>query len=237
MISGISTPTQRICLSSDHLLDQDSNKLTFDLLLTFLTSRLKIFFNNRKMAMNNNSLGTQIPTFGNRIQVSLDRAVADDLAAETTLRALRQELANVQRQLEEFLLGTNHSKAEIAAARSEVAEATANRDRAVVDWRITAEVLQTAESNFRQAFLPIAPPLQAPQVVPQAMPVAAPQEPRQSFVQLNYLRCTEQGNKSISDSRLFFRQSMDRLSLTDVPFRKWIPYLLTFMNETDRIWA
>jgi hypothetical protein len=30
---------------------------------------------------------------------------------------------------------------------------------------------------------------------------------------------------------------MDRLSLTDVPFRKWVPYLLTFMNETDRIWA
>jgi hypothetical protein len=107
----------------------------------------------------------------------------------------------------------------------------------LVDWRITAEVLQTAEANFRQASLPIAPPLQAPQVVPQVMPVAAPQEPRQSFVQLNYLRCTEQGNKSIADSRLFFRQSMDRLSLTDVPYRKWVPYLLTFMNETDRIWA
>jgi hypothetical protein len=152
------------------------------------------------MNNNNNSLGTQIPTFGNRIQVALDRAAADDLAAETTLRTLRQELANVQRQLEEFLLGTNHSKAEIAAARAEVAEATANRDRALVDWRITAEILQVAEANFRQAFLPIAPPLQAPQVVPQAMPVAAPQEPRQAFVQLNYLRCAEQGNKSIADS-------------------------------------
>jgi hypothetical protein len=70
-----------------------------------------------------------------------------------------------------------------------------------------------------------------------AAPVAAPQEYRQSFVQLNYLRCTEQGNKSISDSRLFFRQSMDRLSLTDVSYRKLVPYLLTFMNETDRIWV
>jgi hypothetical protein len=110
----------------------------------------------------------------------------------------------------------------------------------MTDWRITTEVLQAAESNFRQAFMPIARPLQEPQVVPQAFPaapIAAPQEYRQSFVQWNYLRCAEQGNKSISDSRLFFRQSMDRLSLMDVPFRKWVPYLLTFMNETDRIWA
>jgi hypothetical protein len=30
---------------------------------------------------------------------------------------------------------------------------------------------------------------------------------------------------------------MDRLSLTDVPYRTWVPYLLTFMNETNRIWA
>jgi hypothetical protein len=145
------------------------------LLSTSFSSRHQIFFNNRKMNNNNNSLGTQIPTFGNRIQVALDRAAADDLAAETTLRTLRQELANVQRQLEEFLLGTNHSKAEIAAARAEVAEATANRDRALVDWRITAEILQVAEANFRQAFLPIAPPLQAPQgrflvVVPMMLP-------------------------------------------------------------------
>jgi hypothetical protein len=105
---------------------------------------------------NNNSLGAQIPEFGNRIQLALDRAVVDDLAAELTLRTARQELGTVQHQLEEFLLGPTNSKAKITAARAEVTEATATRDRALADWRITTEVLQAAKANFRQAFLPIA---------------------------------------------------------------------------------
>jgi hypothetical protein len=97
---------------------------------------------------NNNSLGAQIPEFGNRIQLALDRAAVDDLAAEITLRTARQELITVQNQLEEFLSGPNNSKAEVTAGRAEVTEATATRDRALADWRITSEVLQAAEANF-----------------------------------------------------------------------------------------
>jgi hypothetical protein len=90
--------------------------------------------------------------------VALDRAAADDLAAENTLRTLRQELATVQHHLEEYLQGPNNSKAEITAARAEVTDASAARDRAMVDWRITSEVLRAAETNFRQAFSTHCPP-------------------------------------------------------------------------------
>jgi hypothetical protein len=44
--------------------------------------------------------------------------------------------------------GPNNSKAEVTAARAEVTEATATRDRALANWRITSEVLQAAEANF-----------------------------------------------------------------------------------------
>jgi hypothetical protein len=93
-------------------------------------------------------LGAQIPEFENRIQLALDRAAVDDLAAELTLRTARQELSTVQRQLEEFLLGPKTFKAEVTAARAEVTEATTNRDRVMTDWRIMTEVLQAAESNL-----------------------------------------------------------------------------------------
>jgi hypothetical protein len=54
------------------------------------------------MNNNNNSLRAQIPEFGNRIQLALDRAAVDDLAAELTLSTARAELSTVQRQLEDF---------------------------------------------------------------------------------------------------------------------------------------
>jgi hypothetical protein len=102
-------------------------------------------------------------------------------------------------------------------------------DRAAAAWRLAHEILKETQARLRAGLVP------NPAVTGDRPTSTA--TPRPHFMALSFLRCPETRDKSITDSRLFFHQSMDRLELSEISTNKWSSYMMANMNEQDRIWA
>jgi hypothetical protein len=102
-------------------------------------------------------------------------------------------------------------------------------DRAAAAWRLANEILKETEARLRAGIVT------NPAVTGDRPTSAA--APRPHFMALNFLRCPETRDKSTTDSRLFFHQSMDRLELSEIATKKWSRYMMANMNEQDRMWA
>jgi hypothetical protein len=78
-------------------------------------------------------------------------------------------------------------------------------DRAAAAWRLAHEILKETEARLRAGLVP------NPAVTGDRPTSTA--TPKPHFMALSFLRCPETRDKSITDSRLFFHQSMNRLEL------------------------
>jgi hypothetical protein len=102
---------------------------------------------------------------------------------------------------------------------------TGSLERAAAAWRLAHEILKETEARLRAGLV-------SNPVVHGDRPTFAA-APRSHFMALSFLP----RDKSITDSRLFFHQSMDRLELSEISTKKWSKYMMANMNEQGRIWA